>query len=56
MTNIFIKKIKTKNKSIGISESLFHSPTRSIILGFTLLISIGTSLLMLPTASAAKHL
>ncbi len=39
-----------------ISESLFHSPARIVIFGFLLLISIGTSLLMLPAASAGKHL
>ena len=56
MPNIFLNKINAKNRSFRISELLFHSPARSIILGFTLLISIGTSLLMLPTASAGKHL
>ena len=56
MSNIFLNKINAKIRSFRISESLFHSPARSIILGFALLISIGTSLLMLPAASAGKHL
>jgi trk system potassium uptake protein TrkH len=53
MPDTFLKRFNGKNRSMRISESLFHSPARIIILGFTLLISIGTSLLMLPAASAA---
>jgi trk system potassium uptake protein TrkH len=56
MSEFFLKKFNAKNTSMRISESLFHSPARIVIFGFLLLISIGTILLMLPAASAGKHL
>lgn len=39
-----------------ISKSIARSPARTAIIGFALLISIGTILLMLPAASAGEHL
>lgn len=45
-----------KDLSTWIYRSLHHSPARITILGFAILITIGTILLMLPAASADKQL
>ena len=39
-----------------ISESIIRSPSRTVIIGFSLFILIGTILLMLPAASENEHL
>ncbi|MFO7556779.1 MAG: TrkH family potassium uptake protein [Desulfobacterales bacterium] len=39
-----------------ISKSIFRSPARIVVIGFSFLISIGTILLMLPVASTDEHI
>ena len=51
-----MKNFKDKNTSMRISKSISRSPGRSVIIGFALLVSIGTILLMLPAASSGKHI
>jgi len=45
-----------KNLTMRISRAIFQSPARISIIGFTILISIGTALLMLPSATSSASL